>query len=147
MKIIIPGIPVSQARMRYFLRGGIVRIFDPNAKDKTTARKHIEPYRGIEEFQYPRVSAIFQMPIPASTSKKDRIMYESGLCKHTKKPDVDNCIKFLLDVLDDIVFFGDQQVSLGPCIKLYHTEPKTIVYINETNQYVEPWELDHELGA
>ncbi len=142
MKIIIPGIPVSQARMKYSKRGSFVTTYDPKAKEKTNIRKILENSRSNNVFNFPRISFLFHMPIPASISKKDRKIYQSGRLKHDKKPDVDNLIKLYLDCLDGIVIEGDQKVSLGPCLKVYHTEPKTIVWISETSNIVIPWELD-----
>src|SRR6185503_16099005 len=93
-------------------------------------------------FQYPRITFLFHMPIPSSIRKRDVELYNSGTLKHDKKPDVDNLIKLYLDCLDGIAIHGDQKVSLGPCIKVYHPEPKTIIWIHETSQRLSPWELD-----
>ena len=82
------------------------------------------------------------MPIPASIRKKDQDLYRSGELKHDKKPDVDNLIKLYLDCLDGILIHGDQKISLGPCLKVYHPEPKTVIWIHETTQILNPQELD-----
>lgn len=142
MRIIIPGIPVPQARMKHSNRRGFVSTYDPKAKEKASIRHLLQALYTVDSFAYPRVSFLFCMPIPASTAKKQRELYESGTLKHVKKPDVDNLIKLYLDCLDGIVIQGDQKVSLGPCLKVYHPEPKTIVWINETTHKLSPWELD-----
>lgn len=142
MKIIIPGVPVPQARMKHSNRRGFVTTYDPKAKEKSTIRHILEASRCIDSFAYPRISFLFHMPIPTSIPKKLKELYESGTLKHDKKPDVDNLIKLYLDCLDGIVIQGDQKVSLGPCLKVYHTDPKTIVWIHETTQKLTPWELD-----
>lgn len=142
MKIVIPGIPVPQARMKHSNRRGFVTTYDPKAKEKTTIRNFLQTLCSVNAYAYPRISFLFQMPIPASIPKKQRQLYESGLLKHDKKPDTDNLIKLYLDCLDGIVIQGDQKVSLGPCIKVYHPEPKTIVWIHETSHKLSPWEMD-----
>lgn len=149
MKIIIPGIPVPQARMKHSNRGGFVKTYDPKAKEKENIRLHLKDYLeprldsiASNPFCFPRVSFIFHMPIPASIRKKDIDFYQSGTLKHDKKPDIDNLIKLYLDCLDGIAIHGDQKVSLGPCLKIYHSEPKTIIWIHETNCTLNPWELD-----
>jgi Holliday junction resolvase RusA-like endonuclease len=142
MKIIIPGIPVPQARMKHCSRGTFVQTYDPRAKQKTLIRTIMLCFKTGEEIDFPRISFLFHMPIPASIPKKHRPFYESGTVKHDKKPDVDNLIKLYLDCLDGIVIQGDQKVSLGPCIKVYHPEPKTIIWIHETTQKLGPWEMD-----
>jgi Holliday junction resolvase RusA-like endonuclease len=142
MKIIIPGIPVPQARMKHSNRRGFVTTYDPKAKEKSLIRHILEASRNLNSLDFPRISFLFHMPIPASIPKKQRSLYESGKLKHDKKPDVDNLIKLYLDCLDGIVIQGDQKVSLGPCLKIYHPEPKTVIWIHDTTQTVTPWELD-----
>ncbi len=140
--IVLPGVPVSQARMKHRRIGNFVSTYDPKAKEKLKIRELLEGMTGFLEYEYPRVSFVFYMPIPTSTPKKLREQYESGLFKHDKKPDVDNLIKLYLDCLDGIVIHGDQKVSLGPCVKLYHLEPKTVIHIQETKQKVVAWETE-----
>lgn len=142
MKIIIPGTPVPQARMRHSNFKGFVTTYDPNAKDKKNIRQHLEKQKPSKLFENPRISFLFHMPILKGTKKKDLPTYNSGVLKHVKKPDVDNLIKLYLDCLDGIFLDGDQRVSLGPSLKVYHPEPKTIIWLHETTQVMEPWELD-----
>lgn len=142
MKIIIPGIPVPQARMKHSNARGFVTTYDPKAKEKKLIRHILDDHKSSLAFNYPRISFLFHMPIPKSIRKKDIDLYHSGKLKHDKKPDVDNLIKLYLDCLDGIVIQGDQKVSLGPCIKVYHPKPKTVMWINETTHKLNPWELD-----
>lgn len=142
MKIIIPGVPVPQARMKHSNRRGFVTTYDPKAKEKSDIRCMLRSHMAFDSIDFPRVSFLFHMPIPKGIRKKDEALYNSGLLKHDKKPDVDNLIKLYLDCLDGIAIQGDQKVSLGPCLKVYHPEPKTIVWIHETTQKLSPWELD-----
>src|SRR5881392_1841260 len=131
MKIIIPGIPVPQARMKHSNSRGFVTTYDPKAKEKSLIRHVLEAFRTSNDIAFPRISFLFHMPIPNSIPKKHKELYESGRLKHDKKPDVDNLIKLYLDCLDGIVIQGDQKVSLGPCLKVYHPDPKTIIWIHE----------------
>jgi len=145
MRIIIQGNPVCQARMRHVSRGKFVQVYDPNSAYKKKIRSALS-YDGIK-FERPRISFLFHMPIPKSTPKKLLPFYESGLLKHCKKFDVDNGVKLYLDILDGIYFDGDQAVSLGPCIKVYHKDPKTIIWIRETAEMMDLSELDTFYGA
>ena len=128
--------------MRYRKIGNFVTTYDPNAKDKKRIRALLEPYRAIDAYCFPRISFLFHMPIPKSIRKRDIVLYNSGKLKHVNKSDIDNLIKLVLDCLDGIVIHGDQKVSLGPCIKVYHPEPKTIIWIRETESELQEWELD-----
>lgn len=82
------------------------------------------------------------MPIPKTIAKRQIDLYNSGRLKHQKKPDVDNFIKLYLDCIDGICFEGDQRVSLGDCIKLYHPDPKTIIIIDEMSEIIDPVEVE-----
>jgi Holliday junction resolvase RusA-like endonuclease len=144
LKIVIPGIPVPQARMKHRNAGGFVATYDPKAKEKKEIRHLLQDKQTLTSFNYPRISFLFHMPIPSSIPKRDFELFHSGTLKHIKKPDVDNLIKLYLDCLDGLVIDGDQKVSLGPCIKIYHTDPKTVIWIHETNSKVQPWEIDQE---
>jgi Holliday junction resolvase RusA-like endonuclease len=132
LRIILPGIPCSQARMRYFSRGKFGQVYDPSGKDKIRIRHEIkQQFEDKALFEHPHVSFLFYMPIPKSLSKKAYEEMSSGLIRQEKKPDVDNMAKLYLDCLDGICFEGDQKVSLGSCIKLYHPSPSTHIIITE----------------
>lgn len=155
MKIIIPGIPVPQGRMRSRVLKGFVITYDPNAKEKESIRDYLKQYQndlldnGLSSlcdgrrFKYPRISFFFNMPVPKSIRKKDAELYNSGFLKHDKKPDIDNLVKLYLDCLDGIVIDGDQRVSLGPCIKIYDKEPRTEIWINETKPTIDAGDIYH----
>lgn len=142
MKIVIPGDPISQTRMKHSARGGFSRVYDPRAKQKNELKHYLKSkFEGVT-FKHPRISFVFHMPIPKSIPKKLLNLYRSGMFKHEKKPDADNLVKLYLDCMDNIFFEGDQCVMLGPPVKLYHSEPKTLIYINETTQTLTPPEID-----
>lgn len=142
MKIVIPGDPIAQARMRHCGRGRFIKVYDPKAKEKKEIRGFLSSLESKPPALYPRVSFLFHMKIPSGLNKKDMALYQSGRVKHIKKPDVDNLVKLYLDCLDGIFLDGDQAVSLGPCIKVYDSEPKTIIWITESSQLLESRELD-----
>jgi Holliday junction resolvase RusA-like endonuclease len=143
---VIPGVPIPQGRMRLSKWG----VFDPVSKEKKVIKEQITEYVkrfyiNEDMFEHPRVSFLFQFPIPKSAPKKKMKYYLSGLLKHEKKPDTDNLVKLYLDCLDGIVFTGDQSVQLGPCYKTYHQDPKTIISVIETNALVSQGEIDNQL--
>lgn len=142
MKILtVEGIPISQIRMKFSGRNGIGRVYDPREKDKKRIKKIIsEKFGDHPHFRHPHISFIFYMPIIKSIPKRLFCDYKSGFFRHEKKPDVDNFIKLYLDCMDNICFDGDQRVSLGMSIKLYHPEPKTIIIIEEAKSFVEGFE-------
>jgi len=143
MKIIIPGIPVSQARMRTRRCKSFNLTYDPCAKEKEKIRLYLRALTANDFFHYPRINFLFEMPIPKSTSKKDTTKFKNHMIKHVKKPDIDNLIKLYLDCLDGIIITGDQKVSLGFAIKIYSETPKTIIWVQETPEYITQSEIYH----
>lgn len=142
MKIILEGDPVQQKRMKTSRRGGFIQIYDPSAKEKKVIREEIKKQSDLEIFDHPHISFLFYMPIPKNTSKKLLKSFADERVKQEKKPDVDNLIKLYLDCLDGILFEGDQKVSLGCCIKIYSSRPRTVILLQESTQMVSPGELD-----
>jgi Holliday junction resolvase RusA-like endonuclease len=140
--IVIEGVPLAQARMRMFNRGGIPRVYDPLSKEKNVIKGQIKMKFKGEMLKHPRISFLFLMPIPKATLKRDLALYNSGLLKHEKKPDTDNLIKLFLDCMTGTVFEDDACVMLGSCNKVYHPEPKTIIFMHEEGHTLEPEQLE-----
>lgn len=145
MKLILPGVPIAQIRMRYVVRGGTATLYDPRSKEKNQIKKDLRTLRedmpNFTMCEYPHVIFVFNMPIPKSVPKKLLPQYQSGRLKHVAKPDVDNFVKLYLDCMDGIFFMGDQKVSLGPCVKLYSPTPQTRIYLTETKPSLSDGEL------
>ncbi len=143
MKLILPGIPISQSRMKFSRFGGFVKVYDPNEKQKKVIKQVIQHlFESHQKFEHPKISFVFHLPILKSIPKKLLPSFTLGFVRHEKKPDVDNFIKLYLDCLDGICFDGDQKVSLGDSVKLYHPHPKTIIIITEMQELLNPLEVD-----
>lgn len=121
-------------------------MYDPKAKEKDLIKHILKRINKNYSFTYPRVSFLFDFPIPESTPKKLKALMETGLIKHDKKPDCDNLVKLYLDCMTQIIIDDDKNVSLGSVNKLYNKEPKTTILIRSTNQKIDPWEVDEEFS-
>jgi len=75
------------------------------------------------------IEIYFYMPIPKSTSNKTMNAILSGDVLHTKKPDIDNCCKYAIDVIKGIVIADDNQVCELRARKIYSKEPRTLIYV------------------
>ena len=73
---------------------------------------------------------LFSMPIPQSKPKKAKAAMASGAKQHTKKPDLDNLVKFVKDCANGILWRDDAQVYRLHATKVYAEEPKTEIYIS-----------------
>lgn len=79
-----------------------------------------------------KIDIIFELEIPKSLSKKKQELLVGRL--HTKKPDIDNLVKSVLDAMNDIWFKDDGQIACLSVVKKYSREPKTIIVIKEINE-------------
>ena len=122
-KIIIEGNPVPQPRAR------VTRwsTYDPAHEAKTYIRWILrEQWEGKDVIASPvEVFFKFFMPIPKSTSKKNRALMISGEIIHQKKPDRNNMEKLYEDCMSGIVFADDRQSWNGGSRKMYSEHPRT----------------------
>ena len=110
-------------------------MYDPNHKDKNQIWLQIAKHKPRKPFVGDlMVKAIFTIPYP----KK---FYRTGKFKHLLKdnipeyvsvrPDLDNYVKLLLDVLNRWFYVDDSQVVKLQAEKVYGMKGKTEVVIEE----------------
>ena len=118
----IAGDPVALQRPRV-LRSG--HTYNPQAKEQEDARIQLRlQHRSSCPHICPlAISITFYMEIPKSTSKKKRSTIVSS--PHSKRPDIDNLIKFVLDAANTIIFSDDSLVYSVTAQKIYDTIPRT----------------------
>jgi len=69
------------------------------------------------------------LTIPKSASKKKRNLMEERLIKPTKRPDIDNTIKTVLDALQGLAFRNDSQIVTVAASKFYSARPRLEIEI------------------
>lgn len=132
--ITIPIRPVPKQRPR----------FNYKTKHAYTPTKTEEYEKAIAEywrqatngFSYDReqplvVNLGFGLPIPKSTPKYKRHMMQDGTIKPTKKVDVDNLAKAVMDALNGVAWGDDSQVVKVSIYKEYAKEPYVYIYIHD----------------
>lgn len=77
------------------------------------------------------VEIIAFLKIPKNTSKKKTNDMLEGIISPTKKPDIDNIAKSVLDALNKFVFKDDNQVSKLSVEKRYAEEEKIYIKVEE----------------
>ena len=119
MIIEIPVDPHPKLRPRAFLRGGFIKMYDPNHNEEKNL-KHLlstqlsEHYPNHTPFDAAlSVEIFFVIMWPKSTSKKRRTPV------HTVKPDLDNLIKSILDACNGIVWSDDRIITRLIAEKIY----------------------------
>lgn len=116
MKYTISGQPIPLARPR-FVKG---HIWDCQTGEKLVASTNLRFQHKLEPLTRPlHIDIIFFM-------KHSR---KQGW--HTSRPDLDNMIKFILDVGNGILYADDAQVVKITAEKKYDKEPRTEITITE----------------
>lgn len=137
VKFIVPGAPKGKARARTVRgRGGNSFSYTP---EQTVLYENLIKccYRQeasgmiFNDGQPLKVTIIAYYPIVKSTSKKKKQQMLNDLMFPTKKPDIDNIAKSILDALNKLAYRDDTQVVTLHIEKHYADEPRVEVEIEE----------------
>lgn len=132
MTITIPGVPIAKKRPRFARVGKFVRTYDPQETEEGRFLFEVQKQWNKPPLDCPlMVQCSFEMPIPKSTSRKKKEWMLNNEFWHTKKPDVDNLLKFTCDCLNGVVWKDDSMIVNLRGGKVYSEEPKTIIVIEE----------------
>lgn len=121
MKIIIPGDPVPWARARI---GNAKRFWDSQKQIKLGYVLQISNQVGGLSYTQPlHLDIVFFMPIAESLSDKKKHALDGAY--HASKPDLDNLIKFVLDVCTGVLYKNDCIIASISASKKYSLNPRT----------------------
>lgn len=132
MTIIIPGPPIAKKRPRFAKRGNFATTYSEQVTEEGRVYLEIRQQWGARApIEGPvEVSFLFVFPVPKSASKKARAAMLDGSIPHTKKPDLDNCIKFYKDVANGLIWRDDCQVfNYRGARKIYGEQPRTEIAV------------------
>lgn len=76
-----------------------------------------------------KIRLIFYLPIPKSTSKKNRVLMESGEIKCIVHRDVDNLAKSILDACNGLAFEDDKLITYMSASKEYASDGNVGTYM------------------
>ena len=118
----IPGYPIPLARPRLSKNG----VWDCQRHVKTDIGFYLNfLHKNKPLFTGPlHITLEFFLKIPKK--KKDSLW-------HTSRPDLDNMIKFYLDVAIGILYEDDRQISKITASKMYDENPRTLLTIHPLN--------------
>lgn len=114
---VILGQPVPLSRPRLSHRA----VYDPQKNLKLLTGITIESQKGDDPILLGalRFDVTFYMKSPISNRKKTDGQY------HSKKSDLDNLVKYVLDACNTILYKDDGQIAEIHAKKLYSSEPRT----------------------
>jgi Holliday junction resolvase RusA-like endonuclease len=128
----IQGVPIAKKRPKFARRGKFVTTYNQQETEEGRFILDVrQQFKGVLIEGPISLRTEFHMPIPKGTSqKKIELMLLNTIC-HTKKPDVDNLVKFTKDCLNGEVWKDDSQVVSLRANKFYSSQPKTRIWIEE----------------
>ena len=133
----IPGDPKGKARPRVFTnKQGRSQAITPK---ETLSYENLVKWvyqntqgaRKLEGELEARIVAMY--PIPKSMTKKKRQLIDEGKLHPTKKPDLDNVAKIVLDSLNSIAYSDDSQIVKLGVEKHYSENPRVEVTLYEVD--------------
>ena len=132
----IKGKPTALKRHRSTRTG---RMYDPSAKDKKQIWLQIAKFKPKTPLAGDiMIKLVFTMPRPKShyrTGKFKNILKDDyeHIVNHTFKPDIDNLVKLIADVVQgkDRMIVDDSQICMLQAEKIYGETPMTEVIIEE----------------
>lgn len=136
MKFEIGIVPTAQARVRHGIsKGGFVTAFKAGTQIRNEqtleacllVHKPQNPFSGAVRLSFTAV-----LPVPQSVSKKKKAEMLAGIMPPTKKPDIDNLAKQILDAMTRLQFWeDDKQIVELNCRKVYGEKGKWVVSLEE----------------
>lgn len=140
MKIIIPGNPISKTRHRSFVRFGKICTYDAQESKKHTVKRILNLSCIQNSYQIDEsplhVDIIFQMDSFCGASNAIKNIREWGILPCTKKPDLDNLEKFVLDCGNGILWPDDRFIIKLTSKKIYSNKPCTIIMIKPISKVI-----------
>lgn len=126
IEIVVKGKPIAKKRPRFFLRGKHIAACNPQETEESRWLWEAKSQIAWIFKEGPVIADMrFTMPIPKSLRKRDVALVDAGKYYHTKKPDLDNLVKFVKDCLNGVAWKDDSQVVKLTAVKVYGREPET----------------------
>ena len=132
IKFTIIGKPIALKRHRVARNG---RMYDPSYKDKKNILLQIAKFKPKRPLVGDIILSIrFTMPRPKHhfrTGKYSHLLKDNAPKYHSVKPDLDNLLKLISDVLQPDFYVDDSQICQIYAEKMYGKHPNTAIIIEE----------------
>ena len=126
------GEPVAKGRPRFTRQGRTYTPKKTHDYESEVAKMAKAAMGSSEPLETPVAVYVYvTFPIPQSSSKKRSEACLSGFEKHTKRPDLDNCVKAVTDGMNGVVYKDDSQIVSIHATKVYGTTAMVEVYVRE----------------
>lgn len=132
MKIVIDGKPMGKQRPRFNSKTGNTYTPDKTVNYENWVKLCYQQQCDGEKLTGKITASIMAYyPIPKNTSKIKKNYMLLGIERPTKKPDVDNIAKVILDSLNSFAYDDDKQIVTCGISKWYGENPRVEVILEE----------------
>lgn len=134
MSFEVSGEVIGKGRPRFTTQNGYVRTYEPKkTKDyeKSIKMAYVQKYKNFVSDKALRIGVYIYIKPAKSISNKKKTSLLNNEFYPTKKPDVDNVIKCVLDALNNVAYHDDTQVVEQAVKKRFGEEEKIVVFIEE----------------
>lgn len=126
------GEPVAKGRPRFTRQGRAYTPKKTHDYESEVAAMAKAAMGSSEPLETPVAVYVYvTFPIPQSYSKKRTEACLNGFERHTKRPDLDNCVKAVTDGMNGIVYKDDSQITSLHATKVYGTTAIVEVMVRE----------------
>lgn len=135
--VVISGRPVPKARPRVYGRHAVTpqRTLDAEHRLRDEYIRQNGPCRPFTGKVL--VDCVFYAPVPKSWPKAKRQQALEGKLAYTSRPDIDNLVKLVLDVLNGTAYEDDAQITGLSAQKVYgglFESGGTVVMVEEISE-------------
>jgi len=127
----VPGEPRGKGRPRFSRTGHAYTDNETKAYENKIIAYYRKEYGGnrFADASFVCVDVIAYLPIPKGATKTQATGMAQKTILPSRKPDVDNILKVVLDALNGVAYKDDARVYKTSCVKFYSAEPRLEVTI------------------
>ena len=134
----VPGQPKGKERPRWTMVSNTAIVYTPRStrayEDMIKTYYKINNFKSFKKNEALEVSAIAYYQIPKNARKSHKLLMLNGEMLPTKKPDIDNIMKIVLDALNGVAYHDDSQICKVNFMKMYSENPRLKILIRNVGE-------------
>ena len=125
----VPGEPRGKGRPRFSKQGHTYTDSETRAYEQKIVAYYRQAFGGFRwpDSAFVSVEVTAHYPIPKSATKAAVAGMQSGRILPSRKPDIDNVMKVVLDALNGVAYKDDSRVVSISGRKIYSMTPKIVI--------------------
>ena len=129
----VPGEPRGKGRPRFSRSGHTYTDSETRAYENKIVAYYRKAHGATKmpDTAFFSVDVVAYLPIPKSATKAQIAGMAGKTILPSRKPDVDNILKAVLDALNGVTYKDDARVHRTSCVKFYSAEPRVEITIRE----------------